>query len=92
MNQEIDIYLNWSMDNIPPAFAYGTCVSPFGFHYLEDLIEDMVFTIFGKGSKPLQGMIESVNPPVYQPIRQQLRSKKPLSTEDTFVKEVAKMS
>ena len=91
MNQEIDIYLNWSMDNIPPAFAYGTCVSPFGFHYLEDLIEDMGFKIFGKGAKPLQGMMERVKQSVYQPIRQQLRSKKSLSREDTTVKEVAKI-
>ena len=79
MNQEIDIHLNWSMDNIPPAFAYGTCVSPFGFHYLEDLIEDMGFNIFGKGGKAIQGIMERIKPSAYQQIRDSLRRKKPLS-------------
>ena len=78
MYEDIDAYLNWSISNVPPAFAYGTCVSPFHFHHLEDLIEDMGFKTFGKGSKPLQGIMERINPVVYQQIRQQLSNKKSL--------------
>lgn len=92
MREDIDRYLSWSMSNLPPALAYGTCVAPFSFHYLEDLIEDMGFKIFGKGAKPLQGMVERINPSAYQKIRQQLRSKKPLSVKDSAIKEVEKVN
>ncbi|MEL6166133.1 MAG: hypothetical protein AAFR37_21115 [Cyanobacteria bacterium J06628_3] len=91
MNAEIYEHLKWDKINLPPAIAPGTCVTRFSFHYLEDLIEDMGFKIFGKGAKPLQGIMERVKPSAYQQIRQQLRSKKPLSTEDTFVKEVVEV-
>ncbi|MEO1763316.1 MAG: NAD(P)-binding domain-containing protein [Cyanobacteria bacterium J06629_18] len=91
INAEINEHLKWDKINLPPAIAPGTCVTRFSFHYLEDLIEDMGFKIFGKGAKPLQGIMERVKPSAYQQIRQQLRSKKPLSTEDTFVKEVVEV-
>ncbi|MEM6753250.1 MAG: NAD(P)-binding domain-containing protein [Cyanobacteria bacterium P01_C01_bin.38] len=86
MRVEMDKQLSWNIDNLPPDFAYGTCVTPFDFHYLEDLIEDMGFKIFGKGAKPLQGIMERIKPSAYQKIRQQLRNRKLLSIEDTSVK------
>jgi cation diffusion facilitator CzcD-associated flavoprotein CzcO len=92
MREQMDKQLSWNINNLPPDFAYGTCVSPFDFHYLEELIEDMGFNIFGKGAKPLQGMMERVKPSAYQKIRQQLRTKKDLSVENTSVKEVVKTS
>ena len=61
------------MSNISPAFAYGICVSPFNFHYLENLIGDMSFKTFDKDSKLLQRIMERINSDVYQQIRQQLR-------------------
>ncbi|MGB3651174.1 MAG: K+ transport protein, partial [Rivularia sp. (in: cyanobacteria)] len=87
MHAEIEEHLKWDKVNLPPAIAPGTCVSRFSFHYLEDLIQDMGFNIFGKGAKPLQGMMQRINPSAYQQIRQQLRGKKPL-----LVKEVVKIS
>lgn len=88
IHEEMDTHLSWIMNNIPRAFAYGTCVSPFGFHYLEDLVEDMGFKIFGKGAKPIQGMMERIKPSAYQKIRQQLRSKKPLAIRKSETKEL----
>ncbi|AFY57831.1 putative flavoprotein involved in K+ transport [Rivularia sp. PCC 7116] len=91
MREEMDKRLGWSINNLPPAFAYGSCVAPLSFHYLEDLIEDMGFKIFGKGAKPLQGMMERIKPSAYQKIRQQLRSKKP-SVKNTLAKEAVNLS
>ncbi|MBE9216449.1 FAD-dependent oxidoreductase [Plectonema cf. radiosum LEGE 06105] len=92
MHAEIEEHLNWDKLNLPPAIAPGTCVSRFSFHYLEDLIEDMGFHIFGKGAKPIQGIMERINPSAYQEIRQQLRGKKALSVKKNYVKEVVKVS
>ena len=90
MYEEIDAHLSWSINNVPPAFAYGICVSPFNFHHLEDLIEDMGFKTFGKGAKPLQGIMERIKPSLYQQIRQQLKDKKPLPVKDASIKEIVK--
>ncbi len=88
MHAEIEEHLKWDKATLPPAIAPGTCVTRFSFHYLEDLIEDMGFEIFGKGAKPLQGIMQRIKPSAYQQIRQQLRGKKPLSVKDASVKEV----
>jgi cation diffusion facilitator CzcD-associated flavoprotein CzcO len=90
MHAEIEEHLKWDKATLPPAIAPGTCVTRFSFHYLEDLIEDMGFKIFGKGAKPLQGMMERVKPSAYQQIRQHLRGKKPLLLKDPYIKEVVK--
>lgn len=92
MREQMDKQLSWNINNLPPDFAYGTCISPFDFHYLEDLVEDMGFKIFGKGAKPLQGIMARIKPSAYQQIRQQLRSKKPLSVNEISEKEVVKTS
>lgn len=92
MHAEIEEHLNWDKLNLPPAIAPGTCVTRFSFHYLEDLIEDMGFNIFGKNAKPIQGMMERINPSAYQQIRQQLRGKKSLSVKENPVKEVVQIS
>ncbi|BAY82843.1 dimethylaniline monooxygenase [Calothrix parasitica NIES-267] len=87
MREEIDKQLDWSMNNLPPAFAYGTCVAPLTFDYLEDLIEDIGFKIFGKGAKPIQGIMERIKPSAYQQIRDSLRANKPLSIKNISEKE-----
>lgn len=74
--KQMDTHFYWTRKNTPPGSAYGTCVSPFGLHHLEELIEDMGFQVYGKGSKQLQGKMDVVNPSAYQPIRQQLRNQK----------------
>ncbi|MCJ8280176.1 MAG: hypothetical protein MJK14_09770 [Rivularia sp. ALOHA_DT_140] len=79
IHEEMEKQLSWSINNLPPDFAYGTCVTPFDFHHLEELIEDMGFKIFGKGAKPLQGMMERIKPSAYQKIRQQLRNQNSIS-------------
>ncbi len=92
MHAEIEEHLSWDKATLPPAIAPGTCVTRFSFHYLEDLIEDMGFNIFGKGAKPLQGMMERIKPSAYQKIRQQLRGNNSLSVENHSIKEVVKVN
>ncbi len=92
MHAEIEEHLSWDKATLAPAIAPGTCVNRFSFHYLEDLIEDMGFNIFGEGAKPLQGMMERIKPSAYQKIRQQLRGNNSLSVENDSIKEVVKVN
>ncbi|MBV6626500.1 MAG: NAD(P)-binding domain-containing protein [Rivularia sp. (in: Bacteria)] len=87
MREEMDKQLSWSINNLPRDFAYGTCVAPLSFNYLENLIEDMGFKISGKGAKPIQGIMERIKPSAYQQIRDSLRANQPLSIKNISVKD-----
>ena len=81
MYKEMHIHFRWSRKNLPTGSPYGTCVSPFNFHYLEELIKDMGFNICGKRTKFIQNMMDIVDPSVYQSFREILRNQRSLSVK-----------
>ncbi len=75
MYKAMHINFHWSKKNLSNSLAYGICVSPFNFHYLENLIEDMGFNIYGIKSKYIQNITNIVKPSAYNCIRRVLRNK-----------------
>ncbi|NJL62709.1 MAG: NAD(P)-binding domain-containing protein [Methylacidiphilales bacterium] len=77
IHQEIDTEFTWIKRNLPKDLPIGTCVLSFSYHHLEDLIEDMGLDLHRKGTKQIQGIMESINPLAYQKIRQKLKNRNP---------------
>lgn len=80
IHQEIDTEFTWIKRNLPKDLPIGTCVLSFSYHHLEDLIEDMGLDLHRKGTKQIQGIMESINPLAYQKIRQKLKNRNPQQT------------
>ena len=76
MYKEMHIHFRWSKKFLPASLVYGICVSPFNFHYLEELIEDMGFKIYGKRSKSIQNVMDVADPSAYQCFRRVLRKQR----------------
>ena len=72
--REINTQFRWTKQNLPADLAVGICVVPFSFHHLEDLLEDM--GLLGSKSKPIQGMMECIDPLAYQELRKKLLGRK----------------
>ena len=87
MYKEMHIQYRWSRKNLPSSLAYGICVAPFSFHYLEELIKDMGFKIYGKRSKSIQKMMDVVDPSAYQSLRKLLRNPRSSSVKHSSVKQ-----
>ncbi|MEO0970742.1 MAG: NAD(P)/FAD-dependent oxidoreductase [Cyanobacteria bacterium J06639_18] len=75
MYKAMHINFRWNKKNLPNSLAYGICVSPFNFHYLENLIEDMGFNIYSTKSKYIQNIMNIIEPYAYNCIRRVLRNK-----------------
>lgn len=87
MYKEMHIYFRWSKKHLPTSLVYGICVAPFNFHYLEKLIEDMGFKIYGKRSRYIQNIMDVVNPSAYECLRRVLRNQKSLSVTYSSAKQ-----
>ena len=77
--REINTQFRWTKRNLPADLAVGICVVPYSFHHLEELLEDMGLL----GSKPIQGMMECIDPLAYQKARKKLLSREPQLTTST---------
>lgn len=74
--------LHWRQTQWPQDRGNGGCVSPFNFHHLEQLIEDMGVKSHQKGWQRIAEVMMPVNPSTYQNIRQELRGKRLSSVND----------
>jgi dimethylaniline monooxygenase (N-oxide forming) len=79
--REINTDFRWEQRHLAADLPVGICVVPFNFHHLEDLLEDM--GLLSSKSKPVQGMMECIDPLAYQELRQKLLSRKPQLTTNT---------
>lgn len=71
--REINTNFRWTQRHLPADFAVGVCVVPFSFHHLEELLEDM--GLLGSHHQPIQGIMECLDPLVYQQVKQKLHQK-----------------
>jgi dimethylaniline monooxygenase (N-oxide forming) len=75
IHREIDAEFVWIQRNLSKDLPVGVCVSSFGYHHLEDLVEDMGLDLHRQGTKQIQGLMKSINPFAYQKIRQKLKNR-----------------
>ncbi|YAF96013.1 MAG: flavin-containing monooxygenase [Nodularia sp. CChRGM 3473] len=76
MLQDMDAEFHWRQTKLPPGGGSGGCISPFNFHHLEQLIQDMGVRNHQKGWQRVAEVMMPVNPSAYKHIRQQLRGKR----------------
>ncbi len=72
--QEINTDFRWNQRNLPADLPVGICVSPYNFRHLEDLLQDI--GLISSKSKPIQGIMECIDPLAYQEARKKLLSRK----------------
>ena len=74
----------YQQSNLP---SNGTCLTPFNFHYLEQLLQDMGISNQRQGWKKIQDIMLPLNLSTYKYIRQQLRDRKLSTTKNSPIEE-----
>ncbi len=76
MTQEMETELHWRKTQWPTGGGNGGCISPFNFHHLEQLIQDMKVSNHQNPWQRFAEIMMPVNPSAYTYIRQQLQGKR----------------
>lgn len=71
--EDIKIELEWRLKNRPYAFVNGACVTPFTFHYIDELMQDMGLKTNRK-ALPLLELFSPADPSVYKNLKQELQT------------------
>ncbi len=75
MRRRIEARLDWLKAERPDALAAGTCVVPFNFHYINDLLRDMGARTWRTRNR-LREYLMPVDPSVYAGLRAELEAKR----------------
>jgi hypothetical protein len=75
MHREIEARLAWLRAERPNHMASGTCVVPFNFHYLNDLLRDMGARTWRTRNR-LREYMMPVDPSVYADLGAELAAKR----------------
>lgn len=75
MIKDMEIDFEWKQTQWSVGSNNGTCISPYNYHYLEQLIQDMGVSSHQKGWQWIIEVMTPVNPSAYKKIRQELRKK-----------------
>ncbi|QSJ17882.1 FAD-dependent oxidoreductase [Nostoc sp. UHCC 0702] len=76
MIEDMETEFHWKQTQWLVGTNSGTCVSPFNYHHLEQLIQDMGVSSHHKGWQRIAEVMMPINPSAYKSIRQELRKKK----------------
>lgn len=80
MIKQIDKNFYWRQSQSFLDKDNGTCVAPFHFHYLEELMQDMGDSIHGQRWNEILNIFMPINPRIYNNRRQKLKTKHYLSS------------
>lgn len=75
MRRRIEARLEWIRAERPDALAAGTCVVPFNFHYLNDLLADMGARTWRTRNR-LREYLMPVDPSIYAGLKAELEEKR----------------
>jgi len=81
MLSHMDTDWNWKKSQSLSGRDSGTCIAPFHFHYLEELMQDMGDIHNAKGWKKILEILTPINESVYKIRRQKLKAEKHLPSE-----------
>ncbi|AFY58774.1 putative flavoprotein involved in K+ transport [Rivularia sp. PCC 7116] len=73
MLEDIKAELEWRLKNRPYAFVNGACVTPFTFHYIDELMEDMGLKKSRK-ALPILELMTPADPSAYKNVRQEIQA------------------
>lgn len=73
MLEDIKAELEWWQTNRPYAFVNGACVTPFTFHYIDELMQDMGLKTNRK-TVPIVDFFSPADPSAYKNIKQELQA------------------
>ncbi len=76
MIESMETEFHWWQTQLPQNPGSGGCITPFNFHHLEQLIQDMGVKSHSKGWQKIVEVMMPVNPSAYKNIRQQLQAKR----------------
>ncbi|GAX35231.1 flavin-containing monooxygenase [Nodularia sp. NIES-3585] len=91
MIQDMEAEIYWRQTKWPPAGGSGGCTSPFNFHHLEQLIQDMGVKNPTSGWERIAEVMMPLNPSTYQYIRKELRGKRLSSANNSEIAESAEV-
>lgn len=74
MLEDVKTELEWRQKDRPYAFLNGACITPFTFHYIDELMRDMGLKTRRK-SLGIVNMMMPADPSAYKTIRQELQFK-----------------
>lgn len=69
---EIEQRLAWRLRQFPEGFFSGTCVAPFSFHYIDDLLRDMGARSRRLPWNPLREFLLPMDPSLYADLKAEL--------------------
>ena len=75
MRRRIETRLEWIRAERPDALAAGTCVVPFNFHYIDDLLTDMGARTWRTRNR-LREYLMPVDPSIYAGLKAELEKKR----------------
>jgi dimethylaniline monooxygenase (N-oxide forming) len=75
MLEDIEAELEWRKKERPYAILGGACITPFTFHYIDELMQDMGLKKRRKPWNPIGEFIMPADPSAYSNLRQELISR-----------------
>jgi dimethylaniline monooxygenase (N-oxide forming) len=90
MLEDVKAELEWRQKDRPYAFVSGACITPFTFHYIDELMQDMGLKTRRQSSIRLVNLMMPADPSVYKNLRQELQSQK-LSTDNSQFNETVEV-
>jgi len=83
MLADVKAELEWRQKDRPYAFVSGACVTPFSFHYIDELLQDMGLSTSRKPGNFLGEWMMPIDPSAYKNLRQELQAKRHPSLNDS---------
>ncbi|BAY28609.1 dimethylaniline monooxygenase [Nostoc carneum NIES-2107] len=76
MLNEVNTELEWRQKDRPYAFVSGACVTPFTFHYIDELLQDMGLNTHRNSGNLIGEYLMPIDPSAYKNLRQELQAKR----------------
>lgn len=85
MLEDVTAELEWRKKDRPYAFVSGACVTPFTFHYIDELLQDMGLSTRRKPGNLFGELMMPADPSAYKNLRQELQAKQQPSLNDSAI-------
>jgi hypothetical protein len=75
MLEDVTAELEWRKKDRPYAFVSGACVTPFTFHYIDELLQDMGLSSRRQPGNLVGEFLMPIDPSAYKHLGEELQAK-----------------